>query len=273
MSESALRTAPIGKCIYCGATERLSDEHVIPYGLSGDLVLKKSSCEECAKITSLLERKLLRGHWWPYRQFLGLKSRRAQESLPNIVVKIHKNDADSVDAELPMSEHKFAIVFDLDAPTILRGVVSEAYPNAPRVAMKVLAANPMRKAIIHGELRELAPGEKTEVPVNLDAGDVMRFLAKVAHAYAISRRGINACKKYYLPPYIIGKADGLMTYVGGNSSSFIGPYLPGPRGRLHVLLDRVNGHFLTVYIQLFRDKGDPPPIYEVVVGRLADHDN
>jgi hypothetical protein len=29
------RYEPVNECIYCGATENLSDEHVIPFALSG----------------------------------------------------------------------------------------------------------------------------------------------------------------------------------------------------------------------------------------------
>jgi hypothetical protein len=67
----------IGKCIYCGAvTRKLSDEHAIPYGLSGDLVLHDASCGECARITSAFEMHCLRGLLAKTRARLNLKSRR-----------------------------------------------------------------------------------------------------------------------------------------------------------------------------------------------------
>src|ERR1035438_6485645 len=55
------QTKKIGRCIYCGTTEgRLSDEHVTPYGLSGRLVLVDASCDRHAKVTSALEKRILR---------------------------------------------------------------------------------------------------------------------------------------------------------------------------------------------------------------------
>ncbi len=39
----------VGSCIYCGSTDNLSNEHIIPYGLGGNLELPKSSCSRCAR--------------------------------------------------------------------------------------------------------------------------------------------------------------------------------------------------------------------------------
>jgi hypothetical protein len=45
----------IGKCIYCGSVDNLSNEHIVPRGLGGPWVLKKASCAKCAAITSEIE--------------------------------------------------------------------------------------------------------------------------------------------------------------------------------------------------------------------------
>lgn len=42
------RFLPVGYCIYCGSTDELGDEHIVPYGLSGDAVIPKGSCAVCA---------------------------------------------------------------------------------------------------------------------------------------------------------------------------------------------------------------------------------
>ena len=43
---------PVGRCIYCGSTDTLTDEHIIPLALNGTGLLPKSSCVACAKITN-----------------------------------------------------------------------------------------------------------------------------------------------------------------------------------------------------------------------------
>jgi hypothetical protein len=255
----------VGQCIYCGSLDDLTREHIIPYGLSGTLVLNGSSCKTCASETSKLERRLLRGHWWPYRQFLGLRSRSAGEEIPDLKVVVKRSDGTETEARLPMEKQSVAMILELDPPSILSGTLREDEPNAPRMYMKLLADPPSIVRLNDVDYR-LLPDEKLEIPVNFDAGDLCRFLAKVAHGYAIHRRGLNACTEYFLPQFILGKTTGIQSYVGGSSSPFLDKRLP--RGGLHAMMDRVNNGFLTVYIQLFRDRGDPPPIYEIVVGRL-----
>jgi hypothetical protein len=48
----------VNQCIYCGATEELTDEHTIPYALWGKWVLGKGSCRRCAVLTSRIEQKV-----------------------------------------------------------------------------------------------------------------------------------------------------------------------------------------------------------------------
>jgi hypothetical protein len=53
--------APVDRCIYCGSkgspSERLSKEHIVPYGLAGNwMILPQASCELCRRITGEVER-------------------------------------------------------------------------------------------------------------------------------------------------------------------------------------------------------------------------
>lgn len=264
MGQARERRSSIGRCIYCSATSGLSREHVLPYGLGGNLVLNDASCESCAKETGRVEQRLLRGHWWPYRLCLGLPSRRAGEKVPDLPVKVTCPDGTEYPAHIPMESQTIAMAFVFDPPSILEGIVKIEAPSGRLNIRNLGALSPSVK--IDGIEKQLTPEEKLQIPVNMDAADVCRFLAKVAHGYAISRRGLGACRDYFLPEIVLGKTDGAQTYVGGASSQFLGGRLPGHG--LHALMDHVNGEFLTVYIQLFRARGGNEPIYEVVVGRI-----
>lgn len=264
MGESKRRARGIGKCIYCSSTDNLTDEHVLPYALGGQLVLKQASCEACASITGRLEQKLLRGHWWPYRKKLGLQSRNPRAANELKSVKIIRHDGAVIAGKMPLESFVAAMVFQLAPPSIITGETRRGEPFATNAFMKMLG--PMAKeADVDGKTYRLLPNDKVEFPVNFDSGELTRFLAKIAHGYAISKEGLNAFDEFYLPEFIIGRTDGIQTYVGGYESPIKMTILPG--GGYNRMMMRTRGNLISVCIQLFIDRNDPPPIYEIVVGR------
>lgn len=253
----------IGKCVYCGSTNDLRKEHVLPYGLGGDILLLKATCKSCAAVTSAIEGRLLRGHWRAYRKLLGLTTRSKYPT--HYPVKVKTAEAKSAPGLVASDQYPVLIVLDFDPPSILSGRVRTELPFATKAFMKLIAPMPST-VLVDGQARQLGPREQIEFPIEFDAADFVRLLAKVAHGYAIYRRGTAACSEYFLPKYILGTGEGLLTYVGRSSSAIIVDRLPDTG--LHAMLDTVHDGYLSVYVQLFRDEGDLPPIYEVVVGKL-----
>lgn len=256
----------VGYCVYCGAIENLTDEHVIPYGMGGREILKKASCKKCAKITGSLEQRLLRGHWWPYRKLLNIRSRSGE--FPKYQrVKIKRPWGESIDAQVLTDEFPIVLIFDFEPPSILNGKTVVEIPVAQKVGVKKISHAPHR-ALIDGQMHNLTEKDQIEFSTsNFSAADFVRFLAKIAHCHVIHARGIHACKEYFLPKYILGEGEGALTYVGGSSSKILEKDLPG--NSLHAMMEVKNGDYLAVYIQLFRDGGESPTIYEVIVGKLA----
>lgn len=252
-------------CIYCGAIDNLTDEHVIPYGLGGKEQLKKASCKACAKITCSLEQRLLRGQWWPYRKILKIRSRSAEYPKYQLV-KLKFTWGESIEAKVLMDEVPLVVILEFDPPSILKGEIRSDIPYATRMGAKFVANIPSR-VLVEGRMRLLQTNEQIEFPATFNASDLVRFLAKIAHCYAIYTRGINACSEYFLPKYILGSGEGALTYVGSSSSKILDKDIPG--NSLHVMLDAKNGDYLSVFIQLFRDGGESPAIYEVIVGKLT----
>ena len=83
-----------GACIYCGATGKLTDEHIIPYGLGGRWVLPDAACARCARITGIFERTCLRTMFGPLRMHFDLPTRRpkARPRTMPLKVKITSDD-------------------------------------------------------------------------------------------------------------------------------------------------------------------------------------
>jgi HNH endonuclease len=79
---------PVGRCIYCGtSTGELTDEHIIPLALGGNMVLPQASCRDCAKITGQIEGFNLearRGIFGPLRLRLKLPTRHPKKRPENV---------------------------------------------------------------------------------------------------------------------------------------------------------------------------------------------
>jgi hypothetical protein len=263
VGQSKRRRGGLGKCIYCGAIDNLTDEHVLPYAMGGQLVLKESSCTQCARVTGALEQRLLRGHWWPYRKKLGLRSRNPDAADDLQTIKILKANGEALSAKAPLDDFVIAVFFEFEPPSILEGRQVVGEPSGQAKIKKL--DDQSTEVLINGDAYRLLQGDKIEFPAKLDAGDVTRFLAKVAHGYAISKEGLGAFEEFYLPKFILGKTDGIQTYVGGYVSTILTEKLPG--GGHNRMMVRRRGDLVSVCVQLFIDKHDPPPIYEIIVGK------
>jgi hypothetical protein len=261
------RCAPIGRRIYCGAKDGLSDEHAVPYGLGGILVLPEASCHACAGITSSIELRLLRRAWWPYRRALGLTTRRPNEQPDDFPVTLKSKFGAPIKARLRASDHPMIILFLFPPPAVLSGQQNIEATSAGKVVIRRVAPMPT-SVIVDGSNRPLRPGEDIEYPIDMDASDFVRFLAKVGLGYAIFERGLAAFSELFLPSVVLGSGKGALTFVGNPSGSIQPPVIREPP--LHGLMLRREGSFCNVYVQLFKGKNDPPPIYQVVVGKFSE---
>jgi len=72
----------------------LADEHIIPFGLGGRMVLPKATCPECAKKTSSFEHTCLRTMYGPLRLLYDLPSRRKKNRPETLPLKVKFNPDD-----------------------------------------------------------------------------------------------------------------------------------------------------------------------------------
>lgn len=76
-------------CIYCDeVTEKLSDEHIVPYSLGGTLILENASCASCADTTSRFEGSVARGELHCVRSQLKIKTRRKKARRSEIGIRV-----------------------------------------------------------------------------------------------------------------------------------------------------------------------------------------
>lgn len=95
---------PVGQCIYCGHAKGLSNEHVLAFGLGGNVVLPKASCSKCASATSRDELSVLRSCYGLIRAQLNLPTRRPRLRLTGAVVHCDVKGEPSTLRWVPISD-------------------------------------------------------------------------------------------------------------------------------------------------------------------------
>jgi hypothetical protein len=249
---------PVGVCIYCGSTENpLSDEHVIPFGLGGNLILPKASCRRCATITGEVERFCLRPMLGNYRSTLRLPTRRPKERPATVKVTHWDAHGRQVTTDVPTDKYPgIALGYRLPPP----GILIDGDPQAPIEG----------ELIVKTHLPELdrhrAPGKRTVLKLGtFNTLKYMRMLAKIGHAHAVAKLGPNSFIPL-LQDLILGRTDTARWLVGTDPNA---DDLP-PDSSLHELwLEQVEvstGTYMVAGVRLFAFAGMPK--YHVVVGQM-----
>jgi hypothetical protein len=249
---------PVGRCIYCGCTEGLEDEHIFPFGLDGTAILPKSSCRACARITGRHEQIVLRGSMWAVRVFRGIKSRRKHRSAPKTYpLTVISQGAEEV-VELPAEQYPILLPFPIFGPPaflrpagyrsgiVVLGVRTISFGPAPEEVIRNLGADALKIA-------------RQDEPVAF-----ARVIAKIAYAAAVASGMLEMVdSEPRIVQSILGSVDDIGRWVGtigGPPQSFT--------GQLHRILfqrDEVEGLLLSE-VQLFSDSQTPR--YIVILGKL-----
>ena len=249
--------APVGRCIYCGSAQQLSEEHIIPYALDGHLVLPKASCRQCAAITKQFEQTCSRDMFGPLRIRLDLQTRRKKLRPKSLEITTFNAKGKSETKTVPSHQFPKACVgLKLQPPGIILGQPPTDQIHNPTIVM----------SSEDSEVKPYIPENQHAVVLGMiDHNAFFRLLAKIAHSFVVARIGVDGFK-HRIPPLLIGKpGDSTDTFpylVGGDTED------PSPEKSLHVLDERqvsIRGmNFRVVTIRLFAFMGMPR--YKIVVG-------
>lgn len=254
------RYAPYGKCIYCDSTENLSAEHIVPFGLGGNLELPESSCKACATETSRVERVILRGELRPVRIHRALQSRRKHKGAPvSYPLILVRNGVEEV-VELPLEKYPILVAFPVFAPARLAvGVESKPGIDVSGIVTVSFGANPVEV------LEEL--GASILWPrLTTSPAEFARMIAKIAYSMAAATDALSLLKGLSpIRDVILGKNK----HIGDHVGTLAHP-LSSHDGLLHriaVFPDLKLGQ-LVADVQLFSDSSAPR--YGVLLGELRD---
>lgn len=244
----------IGHCIYCGAFDRLSDEHILPEGMGGRDILKDASCEACRVVTCRLEGHVLQKMIYPMRIRMGIRGRRKHpETIPT---KLHKSSGEvAIERVDPRDVVMAAMLPRLTPP----GLLTDSPKHEVRAAELDIYGNPDSVAKL------AAKGFTGQTSHQIRIHWFARALAKIAHAGAIQRLGANGFEPF-LPDVIRGTAEEVYYYVGCERMTCPPPDSEfGSWLRSEVLICKA-GRLVVMYVRLLAQIGTP--VYQIVAGRI-----
>lgn len=244
----------VGKCIYCGSTEDLSDEHIIPEGLNGEWELLDASCKKCRDVTSAIEGRVLGWGLGLLRQKLPFRTRHKKRRTGMLPVIYHVG-TERRTIQVPVADHHGAFAIPvLTPPSYLSGGERLDLPGV--VAFKAKWHTPSLT-----RLQASLGADTISVPF-VDPIDLARMLAKIGYAFAVACLEGNpgAFEEVYVLPTILD---------GPNAGHYVGCLPDAPKNNEpaghQITLVRAPRE-VTTYIRLFAEMDLPE--YTVVVGRL-----
>lgn len=247
----------VGQCIYCGKKEgKLTDEHIIPLGLNGNLLLKRASCEACAAITSNFEREVLRKSLMELRIGLGLPTRNKANRPSYLELTAQQNGVDKIIRLDPKDNFSSMTLIEYLPPAYIDG---RAVENGISIyaTMMIQVSGPSIE-----ELKKKYEFDNFSISTEWGANYFPRLLAKIAYGCAVARFGIENIEKNYVLPYIMGeKFDGISEWVGTASDKIM------TEKGFHAIRGGVNEKMdIVIRIKLFALWNVPE--YLVIVGKL-----
>lgn len=253
--------SPVGFCIYCGANDDLGEEHIIPFGLGGNLILPDPSCSQCSDITGAqVEGAILNAYWGTHgipRLRLNLPTRKPKKRPKKRILTITDRTGQSRTVAVAAGEIPLAFIgmtTALPEPGVLwTAPTTDEFHGAIWIKYNDL------------ELCKFAgPGESVQGIGKFNPFTYGRMICKIAHALAFAEHGVSFIP--LLPEIILGKSAHLDHYLSGHVSP-----VPDMTG-LHYLqigwLERARNTYLIAYVRLFCNYGTP--LYMVAVGQRRD---
>ncbi len=257
MNSPAPVSKDVGKCIYCGSADDLTDEHIVPHSLGGRQKLLSASCKNCAKITSGFERDV-------FHEFFSLV--RTKLVLPTYHPK---NRPDSFSFMVTIDGKEEVLNFPVsECPTLFMMPKFEK-PGYIRKDTQGKGIS-MIGLSLHGKESEM---RKFKTKYNVESISLTadlrtsfaRVLAKIVYGMIVFQYGLDMIEEAYVLPCILGKKDDVGQWVGCEDPHKSLGLLP--RERFSYRIDFLtNKSEVGARIRLFANYQTPE--YLVIVGRL-----
>jgi hypothetical protein len=249
----------VWSCIYCGdTTGPFSKEHAFPFGLGGNFILPRASCENCRQKTKSFEETCLRRMFGAFRIRLNLPTQNPDQRPGTLPLAIRSRDGIEEMVEVPASGHPSAAGFPVyPQPRILLGLNATDTDELKSV-----------KIIVPGLKQLHAMQQKLGQDMGIRVGAIYqlefaKLLAKSVHACCFGEfRGVPEGFRLLLPPLIVGEPTSFGHLVGCASEEIPEPE-PGMPHKIVINDVQLNDHHY-IYADLRLFAFLPTPVYRVV---------
>ncbi len=197
---NATRVKPVGLCIYCGKTEGLTEEHVVPFALGGNLILPNASCTKCNNITSAFELRVLRGFMGDARVAGEFPTRHPKDRPTTIQIGI-KRKGRFEPVSIPASEALGVI----QLPKFERAAFLAGKP--PVKGINIIGVETIGFGKSPKEVASALRVKALQTTAEIDAFAFVRMLAKIGYSFAVANIGPYPLNEVPLLPLIRGTAD------------------------------------------------------------------
>lgn len=205
---------PATRCIYCGVIPLpdapLTDEHIIPLGLDGNLIFKGASCIACNKVTSRFEQICLQRMFREPRVHLNIpkKRKRRRKKVPGTAKVGSSEDGRTVWRNIAITDHPGILVLpDFGTAGILENKIPSETVIVDNVAMRILCPD------FEGRMRRNKANKVFQI---LAPGEFCQMLAKIGHSHAVAELGLEGFEPL-LPDVILGARRSYFTLLEGEA--------------------------------------------------------
>jgi hypothetical protein len=209
LTTTMIRTfGSVCKCIYCGSEDQLTDEHIVPLALGGDLVLPKSSCKICNTMTSKFELNVLRGHMSEARSVGNLPSRRKKNRPTSVATTLIQRDESTAQLDVPVAKALAFLLMPIFEP------VSFVYGPGPRMGARITAIETLK---FGPDFQGFLVDHKAvgiSGKVRIDVISFAKLLAKIAYSYYIGINGPFPMAESPALALLLGSIDSPSNWIG-----------------------------------------------------------
>lgn len=262
--------SPVGQCIYCLTKQlptgkhRFGDEHIIPFALGGNLILREASCDYCAGIINKQIETPVLFKEWGYLRIKRNFPTRSKLTTRRTHVKLRKRDGSPM--KMPISDYSCPVpLYKFKQARILSGLPRS--DNNLDWTMDMLTTKEEEEAA-----QRKYPEWNQQHFIQALPYQFARLLAKIGFSYVVAEYGLKGFRPL-TTDIVLGQSDDYFLYVGGSLE--IPDAIPGNDHltKISLLFTCATRSLIIVNIRLFSQIRTPE--YHVVVGeidlRIAEH--